>query len=261
MDMKIEGPKLGSPGTNFTLEQSPNEPRGEMQEETADPKAGFDIGSDTAANEPKSEAVSGISSKTLLLSGLAAVALAAASFFPFAADEEDIVSKADNQARIEATNTLIAAGGISSNTLNKTDAVKAVSALTSVAGQTTSATAQVTPPQAQDLQGYADPQVKENLTQQIEDGQVRVVAFSLFDDKAQDGDVVQVSGYGFAYTVPLYHTPTWIQVPVPMNGPGQVTITGTYDGGGGITLGVGVPGAALPIRALYPGESLTLPVQ
>lgn len=279
MDMKIDGPTTAEGSAEFKLEPTASEGSMEMTAKPKEAKSEFNINSDNGSDgaDKSMELTSKVTPKSMLLAGLAAAALAAAVWFPFAGDRGDVLTDKDNQIRAETMQNIIAAGGIAPEMMNKVDALGAVSSLTSVSAQYTTSQPQtnttaaqaanqqlmatVTPTQTQDFAGYVDPQVKENLTQQIEDGQVRMVAFSLFDDRAQDGDVVTVHGYGFAYTVPLYHTPTWVQIPVPMNGPGSVTITGTYDGGGGITLGVGVPGTTLPIPALYPGQSLTLPVQ
>jgi hypothetical protein len=279
MDMKINGPKLTESRTEFKMEPTVSEASMRMSAKPKEAATDFNINSANGTDRANKsmEVTSKVTPKSMLLAGLAAAALAAAVWLPFAGDRGDALTDKENQIRAETMQSIIAAGGIAPETMNKVDALGALSALTPVSTQyaasqpqtnTTAAQAAtqqqqatITPSQTQDFAGYVDPQVKENLTQQIESDQVRMVTFSLFDDRAQDGDIVTVHGYGFAYTVPLYHTPTWVQVPVPMKGPGSVTITGTYDGGGGITLGVGVPGATLPVPALYPGQSLTLPIQ
>ncbi|WP_186392770.1 MULTISPECIES: hypothetical protein [unclassified Pannonibacter] len=279
MDMKIDGPKTAEGSAEFKLGPTASDGSMGMTTKPKEAAADFNInsGNGTDRADKSIEVTSKVTPKSMWLAGIAAAALAAAVWLPFAGNRDDVLTDKDNQIRAETMQSIIAAGGIAPETMSKADALIAVSDLKPASTQYAASHPQlnttigqpatqqmlttVTPAQTHEFAGYADPKVKENLAQQIESGQVRIVTFSLFDDLVEDGDVVQVSGYGFSYIVPLYNNPTWVQVPVPMHGPGSVTITGIRDGGGGITLGVGVPGATLPIPALYPGKSLTLPIQ
>ena len=99
------------------------------------------------------------------------------------------------------------------------------------------------------------PQQKVTLKRDVENGNVRLAWLSIWDDQAEDGDVVRVTSGGFSAVVGLYHAPARIGVPV---GSGGLTITGVQDGNGGITAGIHADGGPVLTPVLRPGQSLTV---
>lgn len=103
--------------------------------------------------------------------------------------------------------------------------------------------------------------LKATLTYRAEDPHTTVNSLhwlELWDFADQDGDVVTVTSEGYEASHALVKAPTRIVIPVGSSR--SVTIRGTQDGGGGITLGVhsGAAGVSLPVLA--PGQALTIPV-
>lgn len=80
----------------------------------------------------------------------------------------------------------------------------------------------------------------------------------LWDFASQDGDVVRVSSSGYERQVPILNAPTRLAIPVVDGVP--VTVTGVYDGGGGITLGVRSGAMPMSLPVLAPGAALVVPV-
>lgn len=90
-------------------------------------------------------------------------------------------------------------------------------------------------------------------------GRVRLVWITLYDSDAEDGDVAEVASAGWSRTVPLWHAPVRVAVPV---GPDQtISLTGVVDGrGGGVTVGLVLPSGLVPLPPLSVGQTLRLPV-
>ena len=81
----------------------------------------------------------------------------------------------------------------------------------------------------------------------------------VWDDYAQDGDVVTVVSGNAQQTVSLLNAGTTVILPRPATG--TVTIVGVHDGGGGITLGIRGSGNPLFTPVMQPGEQLTLRIR
>ena len=92
----------------------------------------------------------------------------------------------------------------------------------------------------------------------LQNGQDNIELF-VWDDYAQDGDVVTVVSGNTKQTVSLLNAGTTVILPRPANG--TVTIVGVHDGGGGITLGIRGSGNPLFTPVMQPGEQLTLRVK
>ena len=99
---------------------------------------------------------------------------------------------------------------------------------------------------------------REQLAKDVEAGRLRLVWLSLYDTDAEDGDVVTIGSAGFLYTLGLAKAPAAVAVPVAIGGP--VTLTGTRDGGGGVTVGVVGPQGPLPVPPLSVGQTISLAV-
>lgn len=77
---------------------------------------------------------------------------------------------------------------------------------------------------------------KNRLKAALDASRVRIGAITLWDNVHEDGDVVTVSGAGFTQDLLILHKPVTFFVPYSPGG--VVTIHGSRDGGGGITLGL-----------------------
>lgn len=99
---------------------------------------------------------------------------------------------------------------------------------------------------------------KRQLAKDLQSGKTTLVWVKLFDDLAEDGDVVQFSSGQFAIQVPLRHAPTVFAV--PMNTASTMSVTGITDGGGGITLGLETSTGVVTFPVLAVGETISLGV-
>lgn len=84
----------------------------------------------------------------------------------------------------------------------------------------------------------------------------RLVALTVWDDVAPDGDVIQISSAGYTQSVTLSKSPQTLHFPVSEERP--VVITGIHDGGGGITLGFTGSGQPVALPVLAEGQSLNI---
>ena len=85
-------------------------------------------------------------------------------------------------------------------------------------------------------------------------------ALGVYDNLAEDGDVVHVVSGGISVQVPLYNNVQYVMVPVKKGHSAQFTVYGVYDGGGGITLGVVTPWGNLPSPAMEHGQSFNIAI-
>ena len=81
---------------------------------------------------------------------------------------------------------------------------------------------------------------------------------TVWDHKAEDGDVVEIVSTGFTRQIPIMHQPITIAVPVPANG--VVNVIGVKDGGGGITVGLSTPLAPVLLPVIAIGQIVGVPV-
>ncbi|MDX2288902.1 MAG: hypothetical protein NW217_08800 [Hyphomicrobiaceae bacterium] len=102
-----------------------------------------------------------------------------------------------------------------------------------------------------------DPE-KDRLKQSLKDSRLRVGAVTIWDTVHQDGDRVRISSAGFSQDVTILHKPRMFFVPYL---PGAaVRIEATFDGGGGVTLGVRTAIGDVPLPYLSVGQVLELPL-
>jgi hypothetical protein len=80
----------------------------------------------------------------------------------------------------------------------------------------------------------------------------------VWDNVAQDNDVISVSSGGFSTTVPLKSAPQVIVLPYAKGG--SLMVAGVQDGGGGITVGLDLATGPLPLPPLRTGEVRVLPL-
>lgn len=84
----------------------------------------------------------------------------------------------------------------------------------------------------------------------------RIVELTVWDDVAEDGDVVHISSLGQTYPVMLQHTPQVLYFPTTQGEP--IRIIGVHDGGGGITLGFTGSGQPIALPVLAEGQSIDI---
>ena len=87
----------------------------------------------------------------------------------------------------------------------------------------------------------------------------RLVWITVFDDCREDGDVVEIRSLRYRREIPMVHAPTKIAVPVSA-AEQAISLTGVYDGGGGITVAIRLNGQLVPVPRLQPGQTLSIPI-
>ncbi len=104
------------------------------------------------------------------------------------------------------------------------------------------------------------PEQRAALEADMDAGRISLVWVTVWDNYAEDGDVVDLSSDGVSVRVPLLNATTRIALPRPAGG--IINLQGVHDGGGGITLGV-ISGGAGEILAppLVPGQIIGLPTR
>jgi hypothetical protein len=98
---------------------------------------------------------------------------------------------------------------------------------------------------------------KRRLSERLLDGSVRLAAVTLWDNVAEDGDVVEVSAATFSQTLQIMHKPQMFFVPIQPGG--SVLIKAIRDGGGGVTLGVRTIIGPVPLPPLAVGQMVEIP--
>lgn len=103
------------------------------------------------------------------------------------------------------------------------------------------------------------PQITTGLAQGVMSGDTRFFHVFLYDNCAEDGDIVriEINGQPFAM-VPLTRTGATLSVPVGTGQDFDVRVVGIRDGGGGITVSCQTSTGAYFARAMSPGESQPL---
>lgn len=100
---------------------------------------------------------------------------------------------------------------------------------------------------------------KQNLTQQAAQRSQDFVWITVFDNVAEDGDVVALTSNGVRVVVPIFHQRTRIALPRPADG--HVFLEGVNDGGGGVTVSVISGDTPVPIPPMEPGQTVAVPVK
>lgn len=101
---------------------------------------------------------------------------------------------------------------------------------------------------------------KEQLIQQAVRNTVQLGWITVWDNYAEDGDVIEIVANGVTQRVPIWNAPT--TVVIPYSGPGaQVTIRGVVDGGGGITAAAETSQGGMPFPPLAVGQTRNLTIR
>lgn len=118
-------------------------------------------------------------------------------------------------------------------------------------------------PVEQAVQAIHDSQTfpNEHKAQVIADvatGKNQVAEITVWDDVAEDGDVVLVSSGFIGQEIPIFHQPTKVVLPLVIGR--SITLTGVKDGGGGITVAI-AHGTTLANPVMREGETITIPIK
>lgn len=100
---------------------------------------------------------------------------------------------------------------------------------------------------------------KSSVINHITAGKNKLTELTLWDDVAEDGDVVSISTAGIRQEIPIMHEPTKVLLPLVAGQP--IMLTGVKDGGGGITVAIGNGNVPLANPVMKEGETLSIPVR
>jgi len=96
------------------------------------------------------------------------------------------------------------------------------------------------------------------LERDLAEADTRLAYVTVWDDYAEDGDVITIESAGFTKTVSLTNAPQRFVVPIAG---GMITMRGVRDGGGGITMGAQAAGGPVLVPVIAPGETVQVPVR
>ncbi|GAA0273250.1 hypothetical protein LNAOJCKE_4842 [Methylorubrum aminovorans] len=86
-----------------------------------------------------------------------------------------------------------------------------------------------------------------------------LVWLTLWDDCAEDGDIVSILTDEFSISVPLTRQPMRLAVPRPTHN--LLSVHGVFDGGGGITVALATAYGPVPLPVMAPGQTVDVPVR
>jgi len=96
----------------------------------------------------------------------------------------------------------------------------------------------------------------QKLEADMQDGSVWLAWITVWDDVAEDGDVIKIDAGGFTRVVALSGAKQSIAIPVNH---GSVAIVGIEDGGGGITTAISSNGSILRVPVIAEGQRVVIP--
>jgi hypothetical protein len=99
---------------------------------------------------------------------------------------------------------------------------------------------------------------KKQIEDHLAKDTIRLGAMTLWDNVAEDGDAVEVSGAGFTQRLTILHEPKVFFVPY-MPG-GSIHISGVADGGGGITIAIKTALGDQFLPPLSPGQAVEIQI-
>jgi hypothetical protein len=104
------------------------------------------------------------------------------------------------------------------------------------------------------------PDQAEALEHDASAGRISLVWVTVWDDMAEDGDIVALSSEGVRTVVTLKNAQATIALPRPTGG--VINMEGVTDGGGGgITVGILSGGTQVQVAPMKPGELLGIPLR
>lgn len=99
---------------------------------------------------------------------------------------------------------------------------------------------------------------RQQLQQALDDGKTRLVYLTFTDVMSEDGDRVKVDSGDFATEVAIWNKTTKVIFPEPAGG--VVNVTGTFDGGGGITIAITSGDVPVNLPFMSVGQTVGIPV-
>ena len=105
---------------------------------------------------------------------------------------------------------------------------------------------------------HLTPQQRAQVQQQLDDGKTRLVYLTLTDVMAEDLDRVKVDSGDFQTEVTILNKTTKVIFPEPPGG--IVNVTGTYDGGGGITIAITSGDTPVNLPFMSVGQTVGIPI-
>lgn len=107
-------------------------------------------------------------------------------------------------------------------------------------------------------QMHLAPQQRQQLQQELDDGNTRLVYMTFTDVMAEDLDRIKMDTGDFATEVTILNKSTKVIFPEPPGG--VVNVTGTYDGGGGITIAITSGDTPVNLPFMSVGQVVGIPV-
>lgn len=102
------------------------------------------------------------------------------------------------------------------------------------------------------------PAEQKSLEQDLDRGLTRLVQITLWDDRVEDGDVVELISTGFSRVVALTKAKQTITIPITTGV--ALQLRGVRDGGGGITVAADTASGPLAIPVMTPGQVVAVAV-
>ncbi len=100
------------------------------------------------------------------------------------------------------------------------------------------------------------PSAVKKLQADIQHGKTKLAWITVWDDYAEDGDIINIQAGGFNSQISLLNEKQKMAIPINQ---GNVTITGVADGGGGITLGFLTSTGAISLPVIAVGQTIIIP--
>jgi hypothetical protein len=102
------------------------------------------------------------------------------------------------------------------------------------------------------------PEQRTQLETALAEGRTQLVYLTLTDVVAEDLDRVRIDSEGYSAEVTILHRTTKVVFPEPSSG--VVNVTGTYDGGGGITIAITSGETPVNLPFMDVGQVVGIPV-
>jgi hypothetical protein len=99
---------------------------------------------------------------------------------------------------------------------------------------------------------------RQQMQQQIDDGSTRLVYMTFRDAEYEDLDRVRLDTGDYSTEITILNAPQKVYFPEPAGG--VVNVTGTYDGGGGITVAITTGDTPVNMPYMVTGQSVGIPV-
>ncbi|MEM6973456.1 MAG: hypothetical protein AAF577_11680 [Pseudomonadota bacterium] len=172
---------------------------------------------------------------TYLMAAAAAMVIGAGAFFGLGGGGSDNISQAESAQLQQQYSAFVAGGGLEVDMVGADQVDQAIESMP------------------------LEPEQREQVREQVQQGQIRLAWLTLWDTHAEDGDILRFeSDASLPVEVLALNAPTTLAIPYPASG--VVKVTGVVDGGGGITIGLKSGATTITWPTMQPGDTLNLPV-